>query len=159
MKFDETRVYTSLTADVVQVGSKGYVADNLTTLKEKVTGNKGADIIAGICTESAMNRFIPASGLEYNLFYLVAEPKEKVHRPYRNTNEMTEDFMHKCYNSVKALGTLFKPHIWLKNKESGNSYQITAFDDECVYVLGWYNMSEIFTEYTYLDGSPCGVEE
>lgn len=39
MEFDESKVYTLINADKVKIGSKGYYADDLKTLKERVNSH------------------------------------------------------------------------------------------------------------------------
>ena len=41
MEFDESKLYTLVNADKVKIGSKGYYADDLKTLKERVNSHSG----------------------------------------------------------------------------------------------------------------------
>ena len=174
MKFDKSRLYTAANADEVKVGSKGFVADNLYGLKTKVeAGEDTYSIVEIACIndETKNTRFcIENDGPEsFHLFYLVEEPKEKKFRPYKNTDEMVEDFK-KRYNSYGGWSgkdnLMYYPLIWIRPKTGKNMYLITRFainnnevtftcDSSC-YSL---NLNRLFDEYTYLDDSLCGVEE
>lgn len=52
---------------------------------------------------------------------------------------------------------------WFKGKTSGVLKRISALDpkDNSVYILGWFNLNQLFELFTYEDGTPCGkqVEE
>lgn len=82
MQFDESKIYTLVTADKVKIGSKGYFSDNLIDLKNIVererTDRYGK--ITGIKDNSYTARFQIKVGGNYNyvLFYLVEEPKVEV---------------------------------------------------------------------------------
>ena len=172
MEFDKNKVYTAANADEVKVGSKGFVADSLYELRTKVkAGEDRYSIVEIVCIndETKNTRFcIENDGPEsFHLFYLVEEPKEKKFRPYKNTDEMVEDFK-KRYNSYGGWSgknnPMYSPLIWIKKGTVKNSYLITRFSEkkvtfilECsIYSMPLY---ALFEDYTYLDGSPCGIEE
>ena len=170
MKFDKSRVYTALNADEVKVGSLGFVADNLYELENNVT--------SGLCLEDKIlsiedkyhpSRFVTSRFIEnddetmsYNLFYLIQEPEEKKFRPYKDTDEMIEDFKRR-YNSYGGWSgkdnPMYNPLIWIKDK--GNiKYLINLFGTKCVHTDQVHcSVDELLVDYTYLDGSPCGIEE
>lgn len=80
MKFDKSRVYTALNADELKVGSKVVVADNIATLKEKVS-NDECSILSGIQPEKTQYRFrvsVPEKNksIDCCFAYLVSEPEE-----------------------------------------------------------------------------------
>lgn len=80
MEFDAKRVYTVLNADEVKIGSRGYFADTLKSLKDMVYQE-----YSGICSEvekikedTYEGRFKAKDGYRYSLFYLVEDPKIEV---------------------------------------------------------------------------------
>lgn len=82
MKFDKSKVYTALNADEVKVGSKGYYADCLKDLEERVNSDNKAyyNTLVEINPTSDVYRFKKGAAFtsEYALFYLVEEPKTDV---------------------------------------------------------------------------------
>ncbi len=171
MKFDKTKVYTAVNAGEVKIGSKGYAADNLNTLKDVVGDENQLRIIAEIRNEKDQCRFgaIYSSGLAcfnyFALFYLVEEPQKEQYRPYENTDEVIEDFKNRFGTNVPSYA---EPLIWIKRKEDETKHLITNFDvnytaDDkalpCV-ASGTYFIyfDNLLKYYTYLDGSPCGIK-
>lgn len=78
MDFDIKKVYTTLNADEVKVGSKGYFADDLTALKEQVSSGELVQELAEVKNESNKFRFITEDKCAWQLFYLVEESKEDI---------------------------------------------------------------------------------
>lgn len=76
MEFDINRVYTSVNADELKVGSKVIVADNLNDLKERVKECDEIKIIGAILSDEYDNRF-NCNYEDYNLCYLIEEPEKK----------------------------------------------------------------------------------
>lgn len=158
MEFDKSRVYTALNADEVKVGSKGYFADNVRCLEEEVQNEDSMYFgeIEEIRGTYLSYRFCGVGEAPYNLFYLVEEPEEKKFRPYKDTDEMIEDFSKRYKANVPSYGM---PLIWLKS-DFGNKFLIIAFTNDSVKTdKGYCLLQEVFEKYTYLDGSPCGIEE
>lgn len=96
----------------------------------------------------------------YSFFYLVEEPGEKKFRPYKNTDEMVEDFKERFNVNVPPYEM---PLIWVKTKGADKKYLIVRFASAltiCHNIEVYTPMLEDLVEdYTYLDGSPCGIEE
>lgn len=93
---------------------------------------------------------------------------EKHYRPFKNTEELIKVWEQKW--SEKTNGQkwhdckLNMPHIWVRRKESNSKGQlITEFTDELHVGIGSRNeacnMTDLWVHFTFLDGSPCGVEE
>lgn len=83
------------------------------------------------------------------------EPK---YRPYENTEEMIEDF---CERSGAKRSNMGEPFIWVEYKAEVNIAKclITSFTDSFAYISSKkYSLSELFDDFTYLNGSPCGKE-
>lgn len=92
--------------------------------------------------------------------------KEKHFRPFRDTDELVKVWEQKW--SEKTNGQKWHdckmnmPHIWVRRKESNSKGQlITEFGDELHVSMGkeGYNMTDLLVYFTFLDGTPCGVEE
>lgn len=163
MEFDKQKVYTALNADDINVGSRGYFADTLENLKDvvKYECSEYYGKVVEINKESYEDRFRLEDKYDYCLFFLVEEPKEKRLRPYRDTDEMIEDFKSR-YNSYGGWSgksnPMYIPLIWVRNA-CGKKRLVTNIDDDSVYLQGWVSLPEFAEAYTYLDGSPCGIEE
>ncbi len=144
MDFDETRLYTVVNADKVKIGSKGYFADTLATLKQKITDNLPLEKLTQVFSEKASARFVSQIPMSFFLFYLVEEPEEKKYRPYHSPDEIPN-------------GALL--NIVLHS--SGTFFVITAVDDKRVYLgsNGWVDMFDLYKYYIWSNGTPCGKEE
>mgnify|MGYP006956015635 CR=1 FL=1 len=163
MVFDKSKVYIALNADEIKPGSKGYYADNLKALRDAVcTADKSVfGEIENIYDDSCSRRFNIKDDCGYYLFYLIEEPKEKKLRPYRDTDEMIAHF---CGHFNLISQVHIPPTIWIKRIITGVKYlvvRIKADEVTIVYdnVAHTLDVSELEDEYTYLDGSPCGIEE
>lgn len=170
MDYDKSKVYTVMTADEVKVGSKGYYADCLKDMEERVNSDdkKHYGTVAIINPSSETYRFnMEKDSASYALFYLVEEPKEERFRSYKDTEEMVDHF-YRHFNLIPQEYSL--PRIWVKGKPEDR------YKDKILEVIGFYKNSntvvvglscevineftlyELFTHFTYLDGSPCGVK-
>lgn len=178
MEFDKTKVYTAQNADEIKIGSKGYLADNIAELKRCVfNGDKEYFFtIKEIATEDENYRFLADNysdnEVSWNLFYLVEEPKENRFRPYSNPDEMIEDFKkrYSSYGGWSGNGNpMYNPMIWIKSKATEFRHLITDYDDNdncghcnrsCIWIgsisIGF---KELHENYTYIDGSPCGIKK
>lgn len=160
MEFDKSRVYTSVNADEVKVGSKGYFADNVYSLQQAVQHNDKecfgkVDCIKGIDTGF---RFV-ADGTCFSLFYFIEEQEEKKLRPYKDTDEMIDHFC-RHFNLIPQDHRL--PTLWVKNNDK--KYLITRVSENAVTMcfeknVFTFGLRRLLDDYTYLDGSPCGIEE
>lgn len=165
MKFDKSKVFTALNADEIKQGSKGYFANSIRILKETIKETLKDSCAATygeideIKDDSCACRFIIKKNSAYSFFYLVEKPKKKELRPYRNTDEMVEDFMERFYllPQVHSL-----PILWVKSND--RKYLITRLDNNAVTLcfeknVFTFDLRMLAEKYTYLDGSPCGIEE
>lgn len=183
MEFDKSKVYTALNADEVKNGSMGYFADTINGLRDMVEQESrlqyGAVRIRGDyelyrfhfkCNDEDRDLY------DYNLFYLVEEPKieepkKEEFRSYNDVNEMIEDFEKRFYLVPQALNlsqALRLPQIWIKGKPEGKCkdeiVQVVGFYKDLVTICRAYDVNEftlyeLFDHFTYLDGSPCGIKE
>lgn len=171
MKFNVDKVYTSVNADKVKIGSKGYFSDALKYLKDAVEQEQGEKYgeIAEIKDETYESRFKIKDDYFYGLFYLVEDPKKTEYRPYNDVSEMIDHFCSH-FNLVSSTHSL--PHIWVKGKPE------SKYKDEITQAVGFYKnnvsiglpcnakdkftlytLHELFDYFTYLDGTPCGIKE
>lgn len=162
MEFDKSRVYTAVNADEVKVGSKGYFANNIYSLQQAVQHNDKecfgkVDCIRGTGTGF---RFAADNGTCFSFFYFIEEQEEKELRPYRDSDEMVEDFKKRFNVHVQPYEM---PLIWIKIKDTDKKYLVVRFASSltiCHNVEVYTPTLEDLVEgYTYLDGSPCGIEE
>lgn len=146
MEFDESKVYTLINADKVKIGSKGYYADDLKTLKERVNSHsrRWYGEVAKIYDIDLTYRFVIKNNTKFILFYLVEEPEEKKYRPYYDTAEMSNGAM-----------------LDIVVSRDGTRLLITAAEDKRVYLgpQGWVDLYDLYKYYTWPNGTPCGVEE
>lgn len=162
MEFDKSKVFTALNADEARVGSKGYFSDSFGQLKEVVSNNSLTHYgeLTAIHPDYRPSRFERDTAPNWLLFYLVKEPGEKKFRPYRDSDEVIEDFKKRFNVKVPPYGM---PLIWIKIKDTDKKYLVVRFAS----TLTICHNDEFYTPtfenlvkgYTYLDGSPCGIEE
>lgn len=160
MKFDLYNVYTALNADKVEIGSKGYFADSLSKMRCAVEHeySKNYGKIAEIRDDSYVTRFKIKDDYSHNFFYPAEEPDEKRFHPYKSTEEMIAYF-HKYVEL--APQSEYIPNVWVKELRSGFTMNITGFGaTDSVIINGTeVNMAELFDNYVYADGMPCGIKE
>lgn len=78
MEFDKSKVYTTLNADELKVGSKVILSDSLEGLREYVEEDNydAMDILKEINGEDCIARFFDGIA-SWNLAYLIEPPEEK----------------------------------------------------------------------------------
>lgn len=162
MEFDKNKVFTSVNADEVKVGSIGYFADTYADLKNLVVSNSNRKKhIYTITDADYIRRFATRNDGLYLLFYLLDEPKDKQYRPYKDVYELVDDilkqdiFYHKFVQSFEIrLRQKLNPSVMK---------EIVGFDFENNEVKiekeTWRSLEYLFNYYTFLDDSPCGVKE
>lgn len=166
MEFDKRKVYTAVNADELKVGDKVYIADNIYDLQHDVENEQNAGFIQEIYPCDTTARFRAKychSELydEYCLAYLVERAKEKKYRPYESIDEFVSDFI-KRFNT--HCPNYAMPLIWVRRKAGRTILNIDAFYNDAfckdaIYVgSSWKEMTDLFEDYTFLDGSPCGKE-
>lgn len=87
------------------------------------------------------------------------KPEEKKYRPYKDSAEMIKDFIARFKVNCPSYA---EPLVWVKSKKTGYRYLITTFYEGSTVVNTDLSLccstSQLFKFYTYLDGSPCGME-
>ena len=89
--------------------------------------------------------------------------ERKHYRPFKDTDELVKVWCeYKCPAHNHRERGLTMPFIWVRRKECNCKGQlITKFSDPLWVIMSTeaYNMTALFEHFTFLDGSPCGVEE
>lgn len=161
MEFDISRVYTAVNAEELHEGDRVYVADSLGSLKLRVKGGDEAfcGIITSIGPEYDEYRFNMVSSF-YALAYLVERAPEKKWRPFKDIDELKDAWERKT-NIPTVLSTMSL--IWVQYKNPPNEEVIiVGFDNinnEVYLIDNWMSLETLFNRCTFLDGTPCGVEE
>lgn len=158
MEFKKENVYTALNADELKAGDSVIVADDLVYLKTLVERGLALSTIKEIYDGNYQRRFtVAGDNYAYNLAYLVERVGEKKFRPYKDTDEMIADYKKRFSVDCPEYEI---PSIWVKNKSSLLRSQITDFNTDYIWLSNiQVFFRSLFDDYTYLDGSPCGMEE
>jgi hypothetical protein len=89
----------------------------------------------------------------------------KHYRPFANTDELIKVWDAKIGTPNWGTdGDLTMPHIWVKNRET--KLLIVGFGTKIVFLASFTQngkitdcfLTELYSQYTFLDGSVCGVE-
>lgn len=163
MKFDKAKVFTTLNADEVKVESTGYFADTLESIKDIVEHERSDYYgkLVEIKNDSYERRFRLKDNYNYILFYLAEDRKEEF-RPYKNTDEMVEHF-YRHFNLIPQEHRL--PTLWIKFKTDADKKYLIARLSKSEVTLCFksgnvtIDLESLAKEYTWLDGSPCGIKE
>ncbi len=162
MEFDKSRIYTMVNADEVKLGSKGYFANDLSSLHQAVQyeDEEYFGEVEQIRDNHTGFRFTDKNKVYFILFYLVEEPAEKKLHPFRNTDELFTEWAKRCNRLPIAL--IDAPVIYLKHKLSNTSVLITSYDTDTICTSldnTFLDMDDVFDKFTFNDYSPCGIEE
>ena len=171
MKFEKDKIYTTLNADELHIADVVYLADNLEALRNKVkNGDKMEQTeIANIHGEDWVKRFETRSGATYLLAYLVKSAPKPTHRPYKDIDELLQDWDQRVNDSFGMSIPTTNPSplipglIWIKAKLDKQEYLVLALErynnspGAVRTVLGSITLSMLLDHYTYVDGSPCGM--
>ena len=106
MEFDVNKVFVSLSADDVKIGSKGYCADSLVTLKTQVEyeDKLAYGEVTRILDKDCLYRFRIDNIIDKAFFYLVEEPEEKENAKLRYlANEKCAEQLTKAKEIIKNL--------------------------------------------------------
>jgi len=84
------------------------------------------------------------------------------YRPFKSTQELKSTFL--ALTNQTAIPANFEPVIWVRSKyNTSSTFMITHFCENLgvVHLCGYLNIGieQLFTDYTFLDGTPCGVKE
>jgi hypothetical protein len=167
MNFDKTKVYTAVNADELKAGDKVCVADNLFDLQHDVENECNLAVIKEIYSYDKNYRFRVKFCNErndiydaYYLAYLVEKAEEKKWKPFKDIQELIDAWASKT-GAIARTNTM--PLIWIKYKSPPNEKtHIIAFscrNSEIYVIENWLSLNTLFDDFTFLDGTPCGVKE
>lgn len=140
MEFNKAHLFTSVYADNVKVGSRGYFADDLKSIKNKVEEGGPLSELKVIYAEDSAVRFAAEfNKTAYFLFYLVKEPEEKKFCPYTKIDEIPSTVVRKSDNAKLLIAGARNNEVYIVSE-------------------GWTDMKALFDYYTWDDGSVCGLE-
>lgn len=129
MEFDKSRVFTTVNADEVKVGSKGYFADNLAEL-EAVVGEEVEhrfNEILYINPPSNSYRFnVKNTACNYLLFYLVEEPSTE-HKEVTASEWDNRPRLMKVWDDDYSEAKERKV-IYIASKEDNLSYPVVVLN-------------------------------
>ncbi|MBR6401813.1 MAG: hypothetical protein IKS48_00350 [Eubacterium sp.] len=106
-------------------------------------------------------------GFSANHSYRIKPEEKKVqkslsnpdlYRPFKDTDELIAYWEKHYGNGNRPEHTM--PLIWIKGKDTGNVYLINGYEEgKCVYISAdwWFDMEELFEQFKFLDGRPCGL--
>ena len=81
---------------------------------------------------------------------------EKVtYRPYKSIQEMLDDGYA---INAKAIPPYARPLVWVCRKHTGDEYLINGFCTNGVMIDAFYTYEELFEQFEYLNGMPCGKD-
>ena len=149
MKFGE--ILDFRTKDKAVIGGKYMFSDILANLINRPDK----------CRKGELVRVVPDSEYPfqsntypYQFAREIIKEKPK-YRPYKDTAELKSDFFKDCTEMDKR----HRPAIWIVSSR-GIERQIEGFSSISVLINGvYYSMEELFDNFTYLDGAPCGIME
>lgn len=158
MKFDRSKVVDGLCDNLEQwIGYEGYFADSIQALKSYVE----RDLDSSTLIEVEKNR----SGFFYFrnsnddiswLFYPANPPEKKKLVPFDNCQEVIEWY---CEREGVELLKNQHPFVWIRNKNTGIDFLITAINSAFVYIQNqWITLEELFYGFTLIDGTSIGKE-
>ena len=101
----------------------------------------------------------PVKKIDRKVYEYYNTKTEPHYRPFRDTDELLKEWEKKA---GEWGDNLWMPYIWVRRKDSNCKGQlITKFSDPLWVIMSTegYNMTDLFEHFTFLDGSPCGVEE
>lgn len=147
MEFDKSRVYTTLNAEDLPIGSKCIFADDLDSLREKVQEAEfHVSKLTAVEQDCALYRFDDNDDA-YALAYLVELPKEPKHKPF--------------YDTATAFKTIAAHGGWLKDDDT--YYLVTGVNlikevEICIRDY-WISATYALENFTFADDdSPVGVK-
>lgn len=145
MEFDKSRVYTTLNAEDLPIGSKCIFADDLNSLREKVQEAEfHVSKLTAVEQDCELYRFDDTDDA-YALAYLVELPKKPKHKPFSS--------------KAIALEVINKHGGWLKPNEREEQYLLTGIHNRGIYLgNSLYYPFEILVKSCVFadDGTPVG---
>lgn len=97
----------------------------------------------------------------------ISEHSKLKYRPFKDCDELIKCYLDICYKKQMSPNPnnfinewIELPTIWVKSKTGKVKSMITDFEEDTVdFSYSSVDMKYLFDNFTFLDGSPCGVEE
>lgn len=101
--------------------------------------------------------FCSECSFSYDVEYRIPpKAEEPQYRPFEYTAEL---ILHYQQHFNAVCPPYAEPLIWVKNKND-NRYLVTGYDEKCILIEDiWKDMKDLFNDYVFLDGSPCGMKK
>lgn len=99
--------------------------------------------------------------VEYD-YRIKPENKPPTYRPYKSIEEMYEDIKKRLDENYGGMQHPVFSGMWLKQKDYEVDEMIAGVDpikSEILLGKNWTSLFIIFKHFTYLDGTPFGIEE
>ena len=156
MEFDKSKVYTSVNADELEIGSKCIFANTVRKLKEKVEQKNNTNCIETfyrLLNNGGGDLFV-GNVCAYCYAYLIEPPAEPKYKPFESIE--------------KARESINKHGGWVSHRDCKNYFFITGYLPHLNEGIGiciglvWHTLQELYDDFIFADdGSPCGelVEE
>ena len=117
--------------------------------------------------ENMASVFLTSNPSKYFCKECAGEKKEKQYRPFKDCDELVKCWEKKMYiPAIKftedTRNRLYRPAIWVKNKNDYTERLIVTFGENFVKVGSKskpISLYVLFTDYEFLDGTPCGITE
>ena len=101
-------------------------------------------------------KVISRQALEEKGYIEPVKDKEPTYRPYKNVREI----LAYAYDiQEKKIPPNARPFLWVARKKVGDEYLINGFCADGVMMDAFYTYEELYEQFEYIDGSPCGVCE
>ena len=152
MEFYKSKVYTSVNADELKIGSMCIFANTIADLRNMVQDEDARyymSELTQVFPNNVVERFEQDDTEVYALAYLIEPPAESKHKPFESID--------------KAMEAIKKHGGWVKWKDDDIQGLVVGKSDDRVKILqDWVLPEELFEGFVFADdGSPCGelVEE
>lgn len=167
MDFDRSKVFTALSAEELNVGTRVLVADNMDVLKQKVKAYDKEDdrheatepaTVTEILPECYTNRFkVKYDDIDREYKYSLAYVLPSMDRPFNDLSELITFWDRYLQKEKRPPFTL--PFIWVVS-DRGTHLLITGFrkEDNTVEIgKEWHSLQYMFDNFKFEDGRPFGV--
>lgn len=175
MKFDIANVATSANQLGLREGDKVVVANTMQMLERKVLDDREIISLSHILPNNYERCFCVdrtdcflddvETSLSFALAYPVrAEKEKKKCVPYKNRAELVVSYQR--LNGGDFSEDTPIPSIWVKQKSTGNIYQIVGFSSNngedagvFIYYVGFVSYPRLLHEFVFKGNVACGIIE
>ena len=152
MEFDKSRVYTTLNANELQIGSKCIFADTVKGLRRKVEEDTDCvETFYRLHNDGGDDLFV-GNDCAYCYAYLIEPPSVPKYKPFESID--------------KAREAINKHGGWVSHRDCKNYFFITGYLPDLNEGIGiciglvWRTLQELYDNFIFADdGTPCGELE